>query len=363
MNEFIAKLKIMLKFNDVKIKKIANINLLISSLEELDSLIGMDEIKIDIVKQIKFFIMVGENNNHMFHTIIFGNPGTGKTTVSKILAKIWLSLGLIKSKNRIKLVETENSKIRESFSEILALATDAYELFDDIAGNKRKIKRFYKDLYDSVVAFKPYPEIKFIEEINFVIADASDLIAEYVGQTSPKTKAVLERARGGVLFVDEAYSIAESKYGYECINVINEYMSLYSSEIIIIFSGYKDKLNNFFNIQPGLRRRFTFNYEIQNYNLNSIVEIFKLQMSKNGWKIDNTINLVDEIKEIYRDDLNGGIEKLVLYCKFIYSEDKFDEIGIDDENKIITKPMLQRAIVNFYNDIPKDDNQIFHFYI
>jgi len=199
------------------------------------------------------------------------------------------------------------------------------------------------------------------EDPKFVVAAREDLIAEYLGQTAPKTKKVLERARGGVLFIDEAYSLcnmdggSKDKYGEECLTTINEFMSLHPDEIIIIFAGYKDKLmSSIFKAQPGLMRRCAYFFEIKDYTINGLNKIFRTQLSKNGWSLDQNVKLHDvftENQDLIRDGGGGFTESLVFFCKLAYGNSKFDETvnninttkSIHDS--VITETMLHDALI------------------
>ena len=176
----------------------------IEPLEKLNNLIGMEDIKQNIIDQILFYAQ-DLNTNEMMHICLTGPPGVGKTTVGKILAEIYCSLGF--------------------------LTTD-----------------------------------------KFKVVGRSDLIGGYLGQTAIKTKKVLKDSIGGVLFIDEAYSLGSGKndddsYAKECIDTINQFLSENTSEFIMIIAGYKNELDRcFFNMNPGLRRRFPWVYDLKNYN-------------------------------------------------------------------------------------------------
>ena len=183
---------------------------MIPVLKEFDSLIGLDQIKERILDQIIFFSQdlhnnylnknndnISEDNFDMFHTVIEGSPGVGKTILGKILSKIYLALGIT--------------------------CNDTFKV----------VKR-------------------------------SDLIAEYLGQTAIKTQKVIDSVAGGVLFIDEAYSLGNDNetdsYSKECLDVLNQNLSENKSKFICIIAGYPEDLEkNFFSANKGLREDLLLN--------------------------------------------------------------------------------------------------------
>jgi hypothetical protein len=168
------------------------------------------------------------------------------------------------------------------------------------------------------------------QDPTFVVAAREDLVAEYLGQTAPKTKKVLESALGGVLFIDEAYSIcnmdggSKDKYGEECLSTINEFMSLHPDEIIIIFAGYKDLLETGpFSVQPGLKRRFMWQFSMDKYTPHQLFEIFKLQLKKKGWGLTD----IDTTQKIFLSNADafpafgGDTERAAFYSELEHSRD------------------------------------------
>ena len=152
-----------------------------------------------------------KNKYDMLHTIIEGPPGVGKTQLGKILAKIYLSLGIIQS-------------------------------------NK------------------------------FRIATRKDFIGEYLGHTAIKTQKVIDSCMGGVLFIDEAYSLGngDSKkdtFSKECIDTLNQNLSENKGKFVCIIAGYKENLeHDFFSVNPGLQRRFPFRYSIEKYTSKELIK-------------------------------------------------------------------------------------------
>jgi SpoVK/Ycf46/Vps4 family AAA+-type ATPase len=230
----------------------------IKPLKKLNSLIGLDEIKKNIIDQVLFYTQK-LNTNEMMHICLTGPPGVGKTTVGKILAELYCSMGFLK--------------------------TD-----------------------------------------RFSVVGRSDLIAGYLGQTALKTKKVLKNALGGVLFVDEAYSLgsgdkSDDMYSKECIDTINQFLSEHTENFIMIIAGYKDELERcFFNMNPGLRRRFPWVYDLGDYTLQNLKEIFIYQVLETAWGFEQDVILnnyasLDCIFNNKEHFKNNGGDCLVLFDK------------------------------------------------
>ena len=196
----------------------------VEPLKKLNALIGMEEIKRNIVDQILFYTQE-LNTDEMMHMCITGPPGVGKTTVGKILSELYCSMGFLKSDN-------------------------------------------------------------------FRIADRSDLIGGYLGQTALKTKKVLKESLNGVLFLDEIYSFGCGKddsdsYSKECIDTINQFLSEHTENFIMIIAGYHEEVERcFFSMNPGLKRRFPWRYEIKDYSPENLKQIFIYQVKQNDWDFE-----------------------------------------------------------------------------
>ena len=199
-------------------------------LAELDALCGLDKVKedvkslINLVKVRKLRQEAGLPVPPMsLHMVFLGNPGTGKTTVARLLARIYHSIGVL---SKGQLVEV----------------------------------------------------------------DRSGLVAGFVGQTALKTQEVIEKALGGVLFIDEAYALTNQEspndFGQEAVEVILKGMEDNRDDLIVIVAGYTDLMRDFIHSNPGLESRFNKYFQFEDYTGEQLAEIFRAQCKKNGYTID-----------------------------------------------------------------------------
>jgi SpoVK/Ycf46/Vps4 family AAA+-type ATPase len=205
-------------------------------LEELNNMIGMNDLKINIVDQILYFIQELHKNNlangDFMHTVIYGPPGTGKTEVAKIMGKIYSKIGILSK------------------------------------GTFKKVTR-------------------------------SDLIAGYLGQTALKTRDVIKDSLGGVLFIDEAYSLGNiekrDSFAKECIDTLCEALSDNKENLMVIIAGYEKELKEcFFNYNQGLDSRFTWRFKTDEYNHENLYDIFLKKVKDIEWVIDENSKITSE---------------------------------------------------------------------
>ena len=241
-----------------------NINLfkvakLVKPLCELKKMIGMVNIKKDIFDILMYQLQEFDTKKDMLHTVIEGEPGVGKTELTKIIAKIYQSMGYL-SNNIIKFVKR------------------------------------------------------------------SDLIGGYLGQTAIKTQKILDECKGGVLIIDEAYSLGNPEgrdsYSKECIDTLTAYLSE-CPETIVFIIGYKEALDKcFFSVNKGLERRFGYRFSIDKYEPNHLKLILFKIIEENDWYIDKD-DIDDKFFEKNKDYFifNGG-DMLNLFTKSKFSHSK-----------------------------------------
>ncbi|NLM76451.1 MAG: AAA family ATPase [Clostridiaceae bacterium] len=207
---------------------------------ELDNLVGLNKVKedvrslINIVRIMKIRKERGLPEVDMsLHMVFTGNPGTGKTTVARLLSGI-------------------------------------------------------------------YREIGVLSKGHLVEVDRSRLVAKYVGQTAPQVMEVVKEALGGVLFIDEAYSLVsrrgENDFGYEAVDTLIKAMEDYRDDLIVIVAGYPDKMDEFLRSNPGLQSRFNKYINFDDYTPEELLEIFKKMCEKNGYKV--TEGALEKIEQI-----------------------------------------------------------------
>jgi len=213
-----------------------------SILDELNSLIGLDDVKAEIESLINFIKIQKEreksglkSSSLSYHLVFTGNPGTGKTTVARIVARIYKHLGILKEG---QLIET----------------------------------------------------------------DRSGLVGEYTGQTAIKTNKTVNSALNGVLFVDEAYSlVGENKddYGKEAVATLIKRMEDDRDKLVLIIAGYTNEMKSFIDTNPGFQSRFNRYIEFPDYSAEDLLRIFKSKCEKLDYKLTETAEL--KLREKFED--------------------------------------------------------------
>lgn len=206
-----------------------NPNGFLSAMRELDSLVGLGTVK-SLVKELLAFVEVQKRRASqqlaaeplVLHMIFRGNPGTGKTTVARIIGKTFKEMGILE---RGHLVEVERA----------------------------------------------------------------DIVGEYIGHTAQKTREQVRRALGGILFIDEAYSLArggEKDFGKEAIDCLVKAMEDYKDRFILILAGYRDEMAYFINTNPGLKSRFPIQIDFPDYSIDELMKIADIMLAKRDYMLD-----------------------------------------------------------------------------
>jgi probable Rubsico expression protein CbbX len=147
----------------------------------------------------------------------------------------------------------------------------------------------------------------YLEKGHLVHAMRDDLVGEYIGHTAPKTKAVLDRAMGGVLFIDEAYSLFRSEdskdYGQECIDILLQVMENDRDKLVVILAGYKDRMDHFFDCNPGMVSRIAHHLDFADYTLDELLAIGQLMLGQSSYYLS------DEAAAAFRDFLASDMRQ------------------------------------------------------
>lgn len=207
---------------------------------------------------------------------------------------------------------------------------------------KTEFAKIYADIFVRLGILKTD---KFIE------IKRDDLVGEYLGQTAPKTRQLLESAMGGVLFLDEAYSLGNKEkrdsFSKEAIDMINQYLSERKGEFMFIIAGYEDDMNScLFGYNKGLRRRFHSHYKINGYQPIELKEIFNRKVNQTYFKLNVTD---DELNKFFTDNksqfsyFGGDIEKFINEIKQCQSLRAFNS---NLQNKTIILEDMKMAITN-----------------
>lgn len=226
-------------------------------LEELNGLIGLSEVK-NLVSEISAYVQIQQQREKaslrteqlVLHMIFKGNPGTGKTTIARIMGKLFRSMGVLSQGH---LIEVERA----------------------------------------------------------------DLVGEYIGHTAHKTREQIKKAMGGILFIDEAYSLArggEKDFGKESIDVLVKAMEDHKDNLVLILAGYKREMEWFLRSNPGLYSRFPIHITFPDYSVEELLQIGTLMLKKRQYRLlpEARITLRKILEEKTRQgNYNEGNARLV----------------------------------------------------
>ena len=204
-------------------------------------------------------------------------------------------------------------------------------------------------------------ENKILPTNNVIEVDRNGLVSEYFGATTAKTSEVIAEAMGGVLFIDEAYSLANNSsssitdYGKEAIDTLVKAMEDYRGKFCVIFAGYKNEMNKMMSLNPGFRSRIQFVLDFPNYSKEELRDITKLMLNKRNYTASEVVlDKIIDITEIKRKETNfanareiRNILDQVIMCqnvRVLNSNDK--EIGLVDINKYISDANIKLPLTN-----------------
>ncbi|WP_281998505.1 stage V sporulation protein K [Priestia flexa] len=209
---------------------------------EMSGLVGMDELK-KMIKEIYAWLYINKKREESglkaekqaMHMMFKGNPGTGKTTVARLLGKLFLNMNVLSKGHLIE-------------------------------------------------------------------AERADLVGEYIGHTAQKTRDLVKKALGGILFIDEAYSLArggEKDFGKEAIDTLVKHMEDANDKFVLILAGYPREMENFLSLNPGLRSRFPFIFDFPDYDVNELMDIADRMMDDRQYQFSG--DAYKKLKEHFMD--------------------------------------------------------------
>lgn len=269
--------------NEIKSNTLSYEEILKKTMDKLDNLVGLYEVKKEVKKIVDYLIFYKKMNNKIkfdklnLHTIFRGNPGTGKTTVARIIADLLYELDLVK-----------NPIVKET--------------------------------------------------------TPKDFIAGYIGQTAIKTSKLISSAKGGVIFIDEAYNFSQSSNGKNnsfSNDAITEIIkAMESLDVVFIFAGYEKEMEDFINMNPGIKSRIGYDMTFEDYKTDELLKMLLKKIENSGFILeegstDILKNIIDKKKEVK----NFGNGRMIdnLYNQIILEHASLNINETNDDNLFILK--------------------------
>lgn len=259
-----------------------------SLISQLNAMIGLEKVK-GTVSQLIHFNTIRQIRDERGlsqmpmtqHMVFYGNPGTGKTTVARLIAKIYYHLGLL-SKG------------------------------------------------------------------HFVEVDRSGLVAGYVGHTAMKVKDVVKQARGGVLFIDEAYALtykrSENDFGWEAVDTLIKAMEDEREDLVVIVAGYTEPMTYFINSNPGLKSRFNRFIDFEDYTGEQLLKIYQKMAREAGY--ETTEDALEYAEEFFEEKaLNKGEQATIGFNASLQKKHPVVE-GTNFSNARMVRNFLETAVMN-----------------
>lgn len=180
-----------------------------------------------------------------------------------------------------------------------------------------------------------YKKIGLLSKGHFMEVSRTDLIAGYQGQTALKVKEVIEKAKGGVLFIDEAYSITENdhsdSYGRECLTELTKALEDYRQDLVVIVAGYSEPMKQFFDSNPGLKSRFNTFIEFEDYNDNELFEILQSLCKKEDYILS------EELKQLIKNSLKkDSLKQKSKFSNGRFIRNLFEEMIMKQARRLAT---------------------------
>ena len=240
--------------------------------------------------------------NHRKETNKIIQTNQTKSTKKTFYKQLDDLIGLIEVKEKVtELIDLTKIQAERQKIGLKNMTTNKNMIFQGPPGTcKTTVARIIGEIFHS---------LGLLSKKKFVEVDKGSLVAEYVGQTAVKTTAVIEKAKGGVLFIDEAYSLLDCDFGKESITTILKFMEDNREDLVVIIAGYKEPMQKFINSNPGLKSRFSNLIDFPHYSQQELVEIFKYQTKLNNYKLSENalIQLNPVVANIYKSkDENFG---------------------------------------------------------